>query len=75
MTATAADARRALAEVLDPEYPVSLVDLGLVGLVGERLAVDVVGVELGRVVVADLVLEVLLVHGISSHWSEASTAS
>lgn len=30
MTATAADARRALAEVLDPEYPVSLVDLGLV---------------------------------------------
>jgi metal-sulfur cluster biosynthetic enzyme len=27
---TAADVRRALADVLDPEYPVSLVDMGLV---------------------------------------------
>ena len=30
MTATAAEVERALADVLDPEYPVSLVDLGLV---------------------------------------------
>ena len=30
MTPSAADVTRALAEVLDPEYPVSLVDLGLV---------------------------------------------
>ena len=29
-TATAAEARRALEDVLDPEYPVSVVDLGLV---------------------------------------------
>ena len=30
MSASATDVRRALAEVLDPEYPVSLVDLGLI---------------------------------------------
>ena len=30
MTASPADVRRALAEVLDPEYPVSLVDMGMV---------------------------------------------
>lgn len=30
MTATALDVERALGEVLDPEYPVSLVDMGLV---------------------------------------------
>jgi metal-sulfur cluster biosynthetic enzyme len=30
MTPSAADVTRALAEVLDPEYPVSLVDMGLV---------------------------------------------
>jgi metal-sulfur cluster biosynthetic enzyme len=30
VTATAADVREALAEVLDPEYPISIVDLGLV---------------------------------------------
>lgn len=30
MTATRADVERVLAEVLDPEYPVSLVDLGLI---------------------------------------------
>lgn len=30
MTVTNADVERALAEVLDPEYPVGLVDLGLV---------------------------------------------
>ena len=30
MSASAADVEAALAEVLDPEYPVSLVDLGLI---------------------------------------------
>ena len=30
MNATAADVRNALAGVLDPEYPVSLVDMGLI---------------------------------------------
>jgi metal-sulfur cluster biosynthetic enzyme len=30
MTASRADVMRALAEVLDPEYPVSLVDMGLI---------------------------------------------
>ena len=30
MTASPADVRRALAEVLDPEYPVSLVDMGMI---------------------------------------------
>ena len=30
MSASATDVKRALAEVLDPEYPVSLVELGLI---------------------------------------------
>jgi metal-sulfur cluster biosynthetic enzyme len=34
MSPSAGDVRRALAEVLDPEYPVSLVDLGLIRDVG-----------------------------------------
>jgi metal-sulfur cluster biosynthetic enzyme len=48
--ATEADVRAALAEVLDPEYPVSLVDLGLVRGVEVRDAgvrVDVAFCSLG----------------------------
>ena len=48
--ATEAHVRAALAEVLDPEYPVSLVDMGLVRDVqisGVRVRVDVVFCSLG----------------------------
>jgi|SRR3990172_1533346 len=47
---TEARVRAALAEVLDPEYPVSLVDMGLVRGVeiqGSRVHVDVVYCSLG----------------------------
>jgi metal-sulfur cluster biosynthetic enzyme len=48
--ATEAQARAALAEVLDPEYPVSVVDLGLVRGVevhGSSVRVDVAYCSLG----------------------------
>jgi metal-sulfur cluster biosynthetic enzyme len=48
--ATEADVRAALAEVLDPEYPVSLVDLGLVRGVeigGASVRVDIAFCSLG----------------------------
>jgi metal-sulfur cluster biosynthetic enzyme len=47
---TVAEVRRALRDVLDPEYPVSLVDMGLVRGIdvdGDRVTVDVVYCSLG----------------------------
>jgi metal-sulfur cluster biosynthetic enzyme len=47
---TVPEVRAALREVLDPEYPVSLVDMGLVRGIdvdGARVAVDVVYCSLG----------------------------
>jgi metal-sulfur cluster biosynthetic enzyme len=48
--ATAADVREALADVLDPEYPISIVDLGLVRGVsvhGETAHVQITYTSLG----------------------------
>jgi metal-sulfur cluster biosynthetic enzyme len=50
MMPTVAEVRHALREVLDPEYPVSLVDMGLVRGIdvdGDRVVVDVVYCSLG----------------------------
>jgi metal-sulfur cluster biosynthetic enzyme len=47
---TAADVREALAEVLDPEYPVSIVDLGLVrgiAVEGTTVRVEITYTSLG----------------------------